>query len=116
MAYEIIFAKLISGDMVIGKTGEEEGRITSLATLQTVPSQQGVQMMLLPFGYPFEQGFDGSVSADHILYEYQECPEELKVKYMEATTNLTLSTSGMNLQAPGAAGGNISDISKLLKK
>ena len=114
MAYEIIFAKLISGDMVIGKTGETEGRITDIATLQTVPSQQGVQMMLLPFGYPFEQDFDGSVSQEHVLYLYKECPEELKTKYLEATTNLTLSTGGLNLQGSGA--GNVSDISQLLKK
>lgn len=117
MAYEVKLVKLVSGDMVIGKVGVEEGKITEIAALQTVPTQQGVQMMMLPFGYPFEQDFDGSVSIAHVLYEYKSCPEELRIKYMEAISNLTLSTGGlgsMNLQNP-AGGGKISDISKLLK-
>lgn len=117
MAYEIKLVKIVSGDMVIGKVGAEEGKITDVATLQTMPTQQGVQMMLLPFGYPFEQDFEGSISLDHVIYEYKECPEELKTKYMESTTNLTLSTGGMGGGLDlGGAGGNVSDISQLLKK
>ncbi len=114
MAYVVKLVKLVSGDMVIGKTGVEEGKMTEVAALQTVPTQQGVQMMMLPFGYPFEQDFDGSLSLSHVLYEYKNCPEELKTKYIESISNLTLSTGGlggMNLQG----GGKVSDISKLLK-
>jgi hypothetical protein len=116
MAYEVKLVKLVSGDMVIGKAGVEIGKLTEIAALQTVPTQQGVQMMLLPFGYPFEQDFDGSIETTHVLYEYKNCPEELKSKYIEAISNLTLSTGGLgglNLQNPG--GGKVSDISKLLK-
>jgi hypothetical protein len=31
---------------------------------------------------------------DHVLYEFKKCPEEIKTKYLEATSNLTLSTAG----------------------
>ena len=96
MAYDIRLVKLINGDMVIGKFDIESRKINEVAMLQTVPSQQGVQMMLLPYGYPFDTEINGVISMDHILYEYKKCPEELKTKYLEATSNLTLSApSGM---------------------
>ena len=118
MAYEIKLVKLVSGDMLIGKADVEEGMLTDVAVLQTVPTQQGVQMMLLPFGYPFEQDFDAKISMTHVIYEYKECPEDLKTKYLEATSNLTVSTGGLgNLDLQGGgAGGNVTDISQLLKK
>lgn len=116
MAYEVILVKLISGDMVLGKKSEDGKTIKDPAILQTVPSQQGVQMMILPFGYPFETEIEGEVETRHVLYEYKTFPEELKSKYTEAVSNLTLSTAGdlQNLQnmAQGAPGG----ISDLLKK
>ena len=117
MAYEIKLVKLVSGDMLIGKANVEDNMLTEVAVLQTVPTQQGVQMMLLPFGYPFEQDFDAKISTAHVIYEYKECPEDLKTKYLEATSNLTVSTGGLgNLDLQGGAGGNVTDISQLLKK
>ncbi len=104
MPYDIRLVKLINGESVIGKWSDDGKTITDPAVLQTVPSQQGVQMMLLPFGYPFEQEITGEISTAHVLYEYKKAPEELKTKYLEAASNLTLT-------APG--GGNIS---QLLKK
>ena len=116
MAYDIRLAKLINGDLVLGKWSEDGSRIQYPAAIQTLPTQQGVQMLLLPFGYPFEQEIGGEISAAHVMYEFKKCPEELKNKYLEATTNLTLSTAGdlKTLQKmAGPAGGNIS---RLLKK
>lgn len=101
MAYDIRLVKLINGETVIGKWSEDGKTISDPAVLQTVPMQQGVQMMLLPFGYPFEQEICGAISTSHVLYEYTKAPEELKTKYLEAASNLTLS-------APGA--GNISQL------
>lgn len=114
MAYEICMVKLISGEMVIGKHDSEQKAITDPAVLQTMPTQQGVQMMLLPYGYPFEQEFTGSISDSHVIYTYPKCPEELKDKYLEAVSNLTLSSGGLgglNLKSPGSGG----DISSLLR-
>jgi len=116
MAYDIRLVKLINGEMIIGKWDEPARKVKEVAMLQTVPTQQGVQMVLLPFGYPFETDMNGEISMDHILYEYKACPEELKTKYLEATSNLTLATPGGlknlgNLAGPGGA-----KISNLLKK
>ncbi len=116
MAYDIRLAKLINGDMVLGKWDATERKIKDVAMLQTVPTQQGVQMVLLPFGYPFETEISGEISLDHVMYEYKTCPEELKTKYMEAVSNLTLSpTSGIktlsNLAGPGGA-----KLSNIIKK
>ena len=97
MAYDIRLAKLIKGETVIGKWSEDGQNLTDPAILQTVPMQQGVQMMLLPFGYPFEQEITGVISTKHVLYEFTKIPAELQTKYLEATSNLTLSAPGGNI-------------------
>ncbi|MFW6323543.1 MAG: hypothetical protein ACOC0U_00635 [Desulfovibrionales bacterium] len=119
-AYDIRMAKIINGDMVIGKWDESGRRIEDPAMVQVIPTQQGgVQMMLLPFGYPFEMEITGEISLDHILYEFKSTPEELKNKYLEAVSNLTISSSGdlKNLQnmAAKGKGGNVTDLGSLLK-
>lgn len=119
MAYDIRLAKLINGETVLGKWNAAENKITDVAVLQTVPTQSGVQMMLLPFGYPFENEFGGEIALAHVLYEYKTFPEELKTKYLEATSNITLATPGSLGGLGGLAGmggGNVSDFSKLIKK
>ena len=105
MAYDIRVVKLINGETVIGKWSEDGKTITEPAVLQTVPTQGGVQMMLLPFGYPFENEFGGEISTAHVLYEYKKAPEELKTKYLEASSNLTLSAPGGMAGGLGGLGG-----------
>jgi hypothetical protein len=118
MAHDIKLVKLINGDNALGKLDEENRLLKDVAVLQTVPTQQGVQMLLLPFGYPFENEITGDISMDHVMYVYKSFPEELKSKYTEAASGLSLSSASdlQNLQAGlggGAGGGD--DISKLLK-
>ena len=48
MAYDIRLMKLVTGELIIGKFDAEKDCLNEVATLQTVPTQQGVQMMLLP--------------------------------------------------------------------
>lgn len=110
--YDIRLAKLVNGEMVLGKWDQEAGLIKDPAILQTIPTQQGgVQMLLLPFGYPFDQEIGGEIELKHVLFEYKTIPEELKTKYLEATTNLTLSApAGLDLS------GEVTDFSKFLKK
>ncbi len=113
MAYDIRLVKLINGETVLGKWDEAGGKLTDVALLQTIPSQQGVQMLLLPFGYPFETEIGGEVALTHVLYEFKKFPDELKTRYLEATSNLTLSTAGDLKTLSGLAGkGNISSILK----
>lgn len=110
MAYDIRLMKLVNGETVIGKMGEDGAKLTDVAILQTVPTQQGVQMLILPFGYPFETEVGGEISMEHVMYEYKKFPEEIKTKYLETTSNLTLSTAGdlrtiKNMAGAGAKGG-----------
>jgi hypothetical protein len=110
MAYDIRMVKLVSGETVIGKYDAAAAQINDPAVLQTVPTQQGVQMMLMPFGYPFDNDFGGSIAMTHVIYEYKSCPEELKNKYLEACSNLTLSSGGLgglNLKGGGARGSGL---------
>jgi len=105
MSYDIRLVKLINGETVLGKWDEESNTLKDLTILQTVPTQQGVQMMLMPFGYPFETEISGEIKGEHILYTYKNFPEELKNKYIEATSNLTISSardlSALNKMAAG---------------
>ena len=110
MAYDVRMFKLVTGELVIGKYDAEKDMINDVATLQTVPTQQGVQMMLLPYGYPFESEFSGSIENKHFLYRYKEAPAELQDKYLEACTNLTLNGGMGKLNFgpnPGAGSGLI---------
>ncbi|NJB68930.1 hypothetical protein GGQ74_002624 [Desulfobaculum xiamenense] len=119
MAYDIRLVKLINGEMLIGKYDGEARLMRDAAVLQSVPTQQGVQMLLLPFGYPFDTDIDAEISLDHVIYEYKNCPEELKTKYLEASSNLTIARPG-DLHGLGGMGdgkgGKISDLSQLFKK
>lgn len=60
MAYDIRLMKLVTGEMVIGKYDAEKDCLNEVASLQSIPTQQGMQMMLLPYGYPFEPNFTGT--------------------------------------------------------
>ncbi len=95
MAYDIRLAKIVSGDTVIGKFDATTEGINDPAILQTVPTGQGVQMMILPFGYPFDTEFSGRIAKEHIIFVYNTCPEEIQTKYLEASSNLTLSSGGL---------------------
>lgn len=119
MAYDVKLVKLINGDTVLGKWDEEKQKLVEPAVIQTVPSQQGVQMMILPFGYPFEQEIGGEIDFKHVLYVYQNFPEELTSKYTEAVSNLTLSSAGdlQNLERMAAGAGGETEFAKqFLKK
>jgi len=102
MDQDIRLVKLVSGDMVVGKINTDSNKIEDPATIQAMPTQQGTQMVLLPFGYPFDQEMHGEISMENILFEYKTCPEELKTKYIEAVTNISMSSGGLDLS--GGAG------------
>lgn len=94
MANKVTMVKLVSGETVLGKHNTEKNTIEDPAALQTIPTQQGVQMMITPFGYPFDTEFEGEISFDHVVYNYKSVPEDLKTKYLEACSNISLSSQG----------------------
>ncbi len=92
MAYDIKLAKLVTGEMVIGKFNTETNSLEETAIMQTMPTKEGVQMMLLPYGYPFEQSFSASIDLKHAIHIFKNAPDEIQTKYLEAITKLTLAT------------------------
>jgi len=109
MAYDIRLFKLVTGELVIGKFDAEKDQLRDVAALQTVPTQQGgVQMLMLPYGYPFETEFCGVMPGSFFLYRYKSTPTELQNKYLEAATNLTLSGGGLGkIAGMGGIGGGL---------
>ncbi len=105
MNYDIRLVKLVSGDMIVGKFDEAGKKINDPAAIQAMPTQQGTQMVLLPFGYPFDQEMHGEISMDNVLFQYKNCPEELKTKYIEALTNISMSSGGLDLSGGMSGGG-----------
>ena len=99
MSKPIRLFKLVTGELVLGKFDEEANVLEDVAIIQVVPTQQGVQMMMLPYVYPFEQEFKGTISGKHFMYEYKRLPDDLETKYLEACTNLTLSSGGLGAPA-----------------
>lgn len=97
MSYDIRMCKLVSGETILGKYDGAQKRLSDPAILQVIPTQDNVQMMLMPFGYPFESEFTGHINEAHVIYMYEKCPEDLKTKYLEAVSNLTLSSGGVDL-------------------
>jgi hypothetical protein len=95
MAYTIRLVKLVTGELVLGKYDAETKTLNEVALMQMVPTQQSMQMLMLPYGYPFDPGFTGSIKDEHFLYEYSRMPDELETKYLEAISNLTLDTGGL---------------------
>ena len=50
-----------------------------------------IRLMMLPYGYPFEPNFSGTLEGKTFLYRYADTPKELQDKYIEASTNLTVA-------------------------
>jgi hypothetical protein len=96
----IKFVKLVSGDSVMGKL--EDGKLKDIVQIQAIPAGGGVQLAMLPFGFPFEDEVGGEIDEAHILYEYQKLPEELVNKYLEAKSNIKIAS---NIPDMGPMGG-----------
>ena len=82
MSKPIRLFKLVTSELVLGKFDEEANMLEDVAIIQVVPTQQGVQMMMLHYGYPFEQEFKGSISGEHFKYEYKKLPDDIENKYL----------------------------------
>jgi len=100
MKESIKLVKLVSGDTVIGKL--EGGKLKDVVQIQTIPTGGGVQIAILPFGFPFEEEVGGGeISEAHILYQYAKIPEELINKYLEAKSNIKIASNIPDIDALG---------------
>ena len=90
MSKPIRMFKLVTGELVLGKYDEAADVLEDVAILQVLRAQQGIQIAMLPYGYPFEQKFEGKIAGRNFLYAYSRLPDEMDTKYLEACSKLTI--------------------------
>lgn len=111
---EIKFVKLVTGETVMGTYNSGTNDLKDVALIQMMPLENGtVQMAIVPYGFPFEDKISGKISADNIIYEFEHVPEDLKSKYLQARSNITVSSS---MPKAETGSGNVLDLENILKK
>lgn len=85
---EIRLVKLVTGEFCVGIDDEEFHGIKDVALLQFNQTENGININLISYGFPFEQQFGGFIYNDNIIYEVENIPEDLKTRYTEALNNL----------------------------
>ncbi|AEA34417.1 hypothetical protein [Hippea maritima] len=89
----IKFVKLVTGETVIGSYNQERDGLEDVALIQVIPGSAGIQIAIVPYGFPFEEKISGFVSMDKVVYEYSKVPEDLENKYLEAKSNIKISSA-----------------------
>ncbi len=99
MDQDIRVFKLVTGEVVIGIYDETKNVLCETATIQSIPAQQGgMQMVIAPYGIPFENTLCATIEGKHFLYNYSGIPQELKNKYLEVAANIAKNGSFGKLQ------------------
>jgi hypothetical protein len=111
MTENITFAKIISGETIMGIKDEEAGVIKDIVMVQAMPTQTGsMQIAILPYGFPFEDEVRGEIKLDHVLFEYKEVPGDLTDKYIETKSNIKIANNMGGLGNPGSGGSSDSGL------
>ncbi len=115
------FVKLVTGETVIGTYNPEKNGIEDVAQIQVIPGSAGIQIAILPYGFPFEEKITGFIGMDKIIYEFKKVPEDLESKYHEAKSNIQISSAmpnaGLNIGIDEQKGQDkVVDIESLFKK
>lgn len=109
MSDNIVFAKLVSGEMVLAEKDEAAGLIRNICQVQVMPTQTGsMQIAIVPFGFPFEEEVRGEINLTNVLFEYKDVPGDLADKYIETKTNIKRATNmgGLGGDAQGGSRGS----------
>lgn len=88
---EIKIVKIVTGETVIGTKVFDN--LEDVALIQVIPSSGGVQLAILPYGFPFEEKISGKIPCDKIVYEFESVPEDIKNKYLEAKSDIKISST-----------------------
>ncbi len=96
MNYDNIqLVKIVTGEMVIGV--REGDKLEGVAMVQIVPvSSNDMQIAILPYGFPFEETVEGVISANHIVYTFENVSEDLVNKYIETRSNITIQKTPLS--------------------
>ncbi len=89
----IKFVKLVTGETIIGTYNEQKNAIEDVALIQVIPSSGGIQIAIVPYGFPFEEKIGGLIDMDKVVYEFSNVPEDLESKYIQAKSNITISSN-----------------------
>jgi len=108
MSDNIIFAKLVTGEMVLAERDESGEKIVNICQVQVMPTQQGgMQIAIVPYGFPFEEDVRGEISMANVLFQYKDVPADLSDKYVETKTNIKRAPSMNGLGGnPGSGSGS----------
>jgi hypothetical protein len=108
MQLDIKLVKLVSGDVVMGQYDPNERMLKDLVMVQTVPvASGGIQVVLLPFGFPYDDNVGGKLDEKYVMYEYAKVPEELSNKYLETKSNIRIASSLSGLDKKNGGSGII---------
>ena len=105
----IRFVKLVTGEIIMGTYNEQNNVLEDIALIQVVPSANGIQIAIVPYGFPFEEKISGSMAMDKVVYEFSDIPSDIESKYVQAKSNITISSS-----MPGADLGAASSSDKVV--
>jgi len=106
MSEKIVFAKLVTGEMILAEKDAEAGVVRDICQVQVMPTQSGgMQVAILPYGFPFEEEVRGEISVAHVLFEYKDVPTDLVDKYVETKTNIKRATNMGGLGGGAQQGG-----------
>ncbi len=89
----IKFVKLVTGETVIGTYNEDKNGIEGVALIQVIPASSGIQIAIVPYGFPFEEKISGFIGMDKVVYEFDNVPSDLENKYVQAKSNITISSN-----------------------
>jgi hypothetical protein len=106
MSDKIVFAKLVSGEMILAEKDAEAGVVRNICQVQVMPTQTGgMQIAIVPFGFPFEDEVRGEIALANVLFEFKDVPTDLADKYIETKTNIRRAPSMNGLGGGGQQGG-----------
>jgi len=91
---EIKVVKIVTGEMVIGIKSLDS--LEDVALIQVLPTSSGIQIAILPYGFPFEEKISGKIGWDKVVYEFKDVPEDIKNKYLEAKSDIKISSTMPN--------------------
>lgn len=96
MSDNLKFVKLVSQETVIGVQDGEV--LKEIVAVQAIPMNNGgMQIALLPYGFPYEDEVRGEIKMQHVLFEYKDVPEDLKNKYIETKSNIRIASGFGNM-------------------
>ncbi len=115
----IKFVKLVTGETIIGTYNEQKNSIEDVALIQVIPGASGIQIAIVPYGFPFEEKISGFIGMDKVVYEFANIPSDLESKYIQAKSNITISSNIPGSEQFGGISGSedkIVDLGNLLNK